>query len=76
MKNNVFEIEVQWPGKSLREAKEFAEHFGCEAHGTKHKGYFRITTHALINLYWLGANVNNEAINRAYPSNLSKFIEL
>lgn len=70
------EIEVQWPGKSLGEAKDFAEHFGCKAEKTKHKYYFKITTEDPVNLYWLGANVNNAAINQANPSYISKFIEL
>jgi hypothetical protein len=72
----MIEIEVQWPGKSLGEAQDFARTFGCEAHKTKHRYYYRITADDPIKFYWLGANVNNAALNEVYPSNLSKFIEL
>lgn len=70
------EIEVQWPGKSLGEAKEFAHRFGCRCTKTKNKGYFIISTSDPVNLYWLGANINNSALNQLFPSSISKYIEL
>lgn len=70
------EIEVQWPGKSLGEAQDYARRFGCEAHKTKSKFYFRITTNDPVNLYWLGANINNAVLNQVFPSYISKYIEL
>ncbi len=72
----MLQIEVQWPGKSYGEAKQFADHFGCTCEKTKHKGFFIIKTDEPINFYWLGANVNNEAINRDHPSAISKYVEL
>lgn len=74
--HQITEIEVQWPDKSLGEARDYAARFGCEAHKTKHKGYFRITTLDPVNLYWLGANINNGLLNALMPSTISRYAEL
>jgi len=69
-------IEVQWPGKTLGEAIEYAERFGCQAEKTNTKYFYTISTDDPINLYWLGANINNEALNNLLPSAISKYVEL
>lgn len=71
-----YEIEVQWPDTSLGEARDFANRLGCEAHKTKHRGYFKITTEDPINFYWLGANIHNTYFNQIEKSNIAKFTEL
>ncbi len=69
-------IELQWPGKSIGEAQDFCQRFGCTAQKTKHKGYFLISTDDPINFYWLGCNMHNAWINEMCPSNISKYVEL
>lgn len=70
------QIIVQWPGKSLKEAQKFAEHFGCKAYKTNEREYYRISSDDVMNFYWLGANVYNAEVNRNNPSGIAKFIEL
>ena len=71
-----YEIIIQLPDVSLGEIRDFAKRFGCDAHKTKDRFYYRITTDEVINFYWLGCNMNNNIMNQVYQSSLSKFIEL
>lgn len=75
-REQMLQIQIQWPDKSYGEARDFAEHFGCTCEKTKHKGYFIIKADDPEKFYWLGANIHNGHFNQCQPSSLSKFIEL
>lgn len=47
-------IKIEWPGKSLEEAMEFAERVDCTAIATEQDGYFLISTNDPVNFYLLG----------------------
>lgn len=72
----MLQIEVQWPGKSLGEARDYCERFGCTVEKTRHKDYFKVMTDDPTNFYWLGANINNSVLNELMPSAVSKYTEL
>ena len=72
----MLEIEIHLPTTQFPEIRNFARHFGCEAHPTKDKFYYRITTDNPVNFFWLGANMNNSALNELKPSAISRYVTL
>ena len=67
-------IEVICPDIPFARIKKFAAHFSCNAKKGV-GGYVTFSTSDASNLYWLGANMNNGALNsQLNPGSLSKFI--